>query len=189
MRTWLTAGLIAFAALVSVFVWQGWRLNFSDSLPVLIWVDDGPFDARHSRGVFVRFCLPESPQRQAFLDRGYLAMGVACDGIAPLTKRVYGIPGDHWRVTADGVFVNGLRVPNTAPLAADSLGRALPSPDTKDGVVPSGHVLVLSSQHPRSLDSRYFGPIPTQQILNNVRPLWTVASLSQPVLPPAPTGG
>jgi type IV secretory pathway protease TraF len=33
---------------------------------------------------------------------------------------------------------------------------------------------MFSGHHPRSFDSRYFGPIPASSVISTMRPLWTV---------------
>jgi conjugative transfer signal peptidase TraF len=98
----------------------------------------------------------------------------------PLVKRVAAIPGDMVRIDSDGVYVNGLRWPDSVPLLHDDEGRALhPYPF---GVyrVAAGRLWVMSN-HPRGLDSRYFGPVPAASVISRLEPLltWTSAPLAQ----------
>ena len=74
-------------------------------------------------------------------------------------------------LTAQGVSVNGVRLPNSAPRTRDTAGRPLtPWPFGTYRVEP-GTIWVVSSYEARSFDSRYFGPIRNSQVLDHLRPL------------------
>ena len=95
----------------------------------------------------------------------------------PLIKRVAAIPGDLVEVNTSGMRVNGSLWPHSVPLAHDQEGRSLrPYPF---GVyrVPAGELWVMSN-HPRGLDSRYFGPVSEANVISRLLP---VATLSSPV--------
>ena len=98
----------------------------------------------------------------------------------PLIKRAAALPGDMVRIDSDGVYVNGVRWPESVPLLHDDEGRALrPYPFGVYRVAP-GKVWVMSN-HPRGLDSRYFGPVPAASVILRLEPLltWTSAPLAQ----------
>ena len=138
----------------------GLRYNATPSVPVGLYreVDRGP-----GRGVLVFFCLDEARGRFA-RERGYVSAGRECPGgTKPLLKPVAAIPGDHVQVASDGVTINGRPAPNSAPRARDSRGRPLAA--AEGGVVPAGNVWILSGHTPASYDSRYFGPVPVDQIV------------------------
>lgn len=93
----------------------------------------------------------------------------------PLIKRVAAIAGDMVEVGARGVYVNGNRWPESAPLTHDQEGRSLrPYPF---GVyrVAEGMLWVMSN-HSRGLDSRYFGPVPAGSVISRLAPLVTWSS-------------
>ena len=82
--------------------------------------------------------------------------------------------GDAVEISETGVFVNGRVIPDSVVFPADSHGR----PHTvhmERGryIVPAGHVFVLSTAHPRSWDSRYFGFLPLSAVRGTVREVWT----------------
>ena len=86
-------------------------------------------------------------------------------------KPVVARAGDSVQVSERGVLVNGKTVPNSAPLPKDTAGRPLtPWPFGTYPVQP-GTVWVISDYHPRSFDSRYFGPISEALVRNRLRPL------------------
>jgi conjugative transfer signal peptidase TraF len=157
--------LVAIIACVSVFQicgWFGLRFNVSPSLPVGVYV-------ANDTGRLVEFC-PAEPFASMAITRGYRAPGACPDGGTPLLKPVIATTGDIVDVLADGIVVNGVRVPNTAPLPADSNGRPLSQWPFGRYTVSAGTVWVASSYNARSFDSRYFGPVPVDAIRNRVRP-------------------
>jgi conjugative transfer signal peptidase TraF len=105
------------------------------------------------------------------ITRGYRAQGACPDGGTPLLKPVVATAGDLVDVLADGIVVNGVRVPNTAPLPADTKHRPLTHWPFGRYAVSAGMVWVASSYNDRSFDSRYFGPVPVAAIRNRARPV------------------
>ncbi len=77
-------------------------------------------------------------------------------------------------VSARGIAVNGLILPNTAPKTKDSQGRAMMPWPFGRYPVPPGFVWVASSYNPWSFDSRYFGPIPFGIIRDRLKPFLTL---------------
>ena len=72
-------------------------------------------------------------------------------GHSQLLKVVVGVPGERYRVNARGIYVSGVLLTASAPLAG--VRRA------SSGIVPPGAVLAWSPVR-ASLDSRYLGPLP-----------------------------
>lgn len=107
--------------------------------------------------------------------RGYLPAGECPGGSQPLGKMVLAAGGDRLDVEPAGLTVDGVRLPATASLAADHLGRPLPHVPPGLRRVAAGD-LWLVAPHPRSLDSRYFGPVAAAQVLGRLRPLLTTGS-------------
>jgi len=157
--------------LIGVFqVWSlvGLRINSSPSLPVGLYITT--MDARAN---LVEFC-PAEPFASLSITRGYRDRGACSDGAAPLLKPVVASAGDVVELSARGISVNGVLLPNTAPLLKDTKGRLLlPWPFGRYRVA-AGTVWVASSYHPRSFDSRYFGPLSTSAIRHRVKPFLTL---------------
>jgi conjugative transfer signal peptidase TraF len=120
----------------------------------------------------VVLCLPPGPGTRLALRRGYIGPGVCPGGTEPLLKPVAAIAGDVVRVTAAGIVVNGMPVPNTAALARDSAGRPLQPVAIGTYPVQPGEVWLLSSLAANSFDSRYLGPVPVAGIRGLARPVW-----------------
>lgn len=86
-----------------------------------------------------------------------------------LVKILAGIPGDRVDIDANGVRING--TPAASGLAlAQVLGH---SPETfaRSFTIPDGFFFALGTG-PRSLDSRYYGPVPTSRIRGKAWALW-----------------
>ena len=168
---WSTLGrAVALSALaVGILFWGAGaldiRVNSSPSLPIGLYrVASGP-DA-----TFVEFC-PAEPFASLANARGYRHAGTCPDGGSPLMKPIVARAGDWVQVSARGLSVNGKAIPNSAPLQKDTADRPLtPWPFGMYTVEP-GTVWVVSDYHPRSFDSRYFGPVSEALIRNSLRPL------------------
>jgi conjugative transfer signal peptidase TraF len=121
----------------------------------------------------VLLCLP--PQVAAFARaRGYVPRGGACPGgVLPIGKPVLALPGDTVTVTASGLEVNGVPVPNSRALATDHRGRPLPRLALGPQVVRTGTVWVVSAYARTSFDSRYFGPVALAAVRSYMQPVWT----------------
>lgn len=115
------------------------------------------------RGDIAGFC-PDGVAADLARERGYVAPG-SCDGLRPLMKYVAGMPGDAVTVTPDGILCGPSSGPRclwpVTALPEDSLGRSLPPSLLRDGVIPAGKALVLTT-HPGGFDSRYFGLVPLE---------------------------
>lgn len=178
-RQWILrviVGLIGSAIAAGVCAFGGWFprelgycLNITPSEPVGIY---RLIPGRVERGALVLIDQPHDSAASTL--RRYIPAKL------PLVKRVAAIPGDVVRIDSDGVYVNGVLWPDSVPLTHDDEGRALhPYPF---GVYPvaAGKVWVMSN-HPRGLDSRYFGPVPAASVISQLAPLltWTSAPLAQ----------
>src|ERR687885_1418994 len=87
------------------------------------------------------------------------AEGSTEGGQEDLIKRVVGLPGDEISVQDGTLFVNGER--QEEPYVNKQL------PDTSSFgpmTVPEGKVFVMGDNRANSLDSRFFGPVPLENI-------------------------
>ncbi|MBB2169666.1 S26 family signal peptidase [Gluconacetobacter aggeris] len=100
--------------------------------------------------------------------RGYLPFGV------PLLKPVAAITGQIVCRFGPHVIIDGTPAGDAKPV--DHRGRPLP---VWQGCrrLDSGQVFVMNPAEPRSLDGRYFGPLPVSAVIGRATPLW---------LPPGP---
>lgn len=95
---------------------------------------------------------------------GYLPRGV------PLIKRVLGVPGQT--ICRDGLLIMVDRIPMGMAREHDSGGRPLPAWQGCR-LVLNGELFLMNWDEPRSLDGRYFGPLPVSTIVGRAEPLWT----------------
>ena len=134
--------------------------NPSDSVPIG-WYRIGSSDALHV-GAIVLTTLPPDVAALA-AQRRYLPARV------PLLKRVGAVAPQHVCVFDALVWIDG--VPVAAVLAADRLGRPLPSWPQCRRLRP-GELFLLSVTNPASFDSRYFGPVSASAVIGVAHPVW-----------------
>jgi conjugative transfer signal peptidase TraF len=150
----------------------GLRINTTNSVPLGIYLITSDPSAP-----LVEFC-PEGDFSVLSASRGYRPPGPCPDGAAPLLKPVIANPGDTVAVVDEGIRVNGSLLPNTVPQRIDTAGRPLTAwPQGVYAVAPAT-LWVVSTYHPNSFDSRYFGPIPVRLIRHRLRSLWVRGSVS-----------
>jgi conjugative transfer signal peptidase TraF len=147
----------------------GYCLNLTPSEPVGIYhlVAGG---AEH--GVLVWLRQPEGPAT-SILHR-YIPAYI------PLIKRVAAIRGDIVQVGTLGVSIDGTLWPDSAPLHRDIEGRTLQPYPIGTYRVPAGQLWVMS-EHPRGIDSRYFGPVIETNVISQLVPvvIWSSQTASQ----------
>ncbi len=81
-----------------------------------------------------------------------------------LIKRVVGVPGDEIAVRKGKLFLNG--EPQKEPyVVEDPCLRYLPKTCSfRPTTLPEGHVFVMGDNRAKSRDSRFFGPLPKENI-------------------------
>lgn len=137
----------------------GWpiRWNHTASVPTGLYV-------RSASGDFLAFC-PGEPWSKLSVERNYRPAGSVCfDGREPLLKRIVAQAGDTVVMDTKGVSINGtLPLRDSRPMAGDSEQLTLEHFPFGSYTLQPGQYWVMGD-HPRSFDSRYFGPIDTSQI-------------------------
>ena len=159
MTTYLAALTIDLAALFDPAPKLLW--NASASVPI------GLYTVHRAGALHVGELLVVTPPEPlaTFLDqRRYLPKGV------PLLKRVVALPGQTVCRTDRTIIVDGSAIGDA--LDRDQLRRPLP---VWQGcrLIAAGQVFLMNRQSRDSLDSRYFGPLPTTTIVGRADPLWT----------------
>lgn len=147
--------------------------NRTPSLPTGLYMRCGQ---KPRRGDVVAFALPPAAWQYAHL------RGEPTDIL--LIKHVLAQGGDFVSTVGGELRVNGIRIGSIA--SVDSAGRPLPHWSATR--VLSGDELLVGSSHPRSFDSRYFGPIHANQVLGEYRRL-SFGSPSAPLIACDPSGG
>ena len=151
------AGLLAVPPLVRGI---GFRLNFTDSAPHGLWIERPT--GHIERGMLVSACPPDLPIVHERLPYGDCPVVNA----RPLFKAIGAIPGDTVTIEEGmPVKVNGVELPNTT--AAQDVSK------WPDGTYTVTHdeVWLFSTYSERSLDSRYFGPVKTSNIIGKAVPV------------------
>ncbi|KZC39874.1 hypothetical protein RHOFW510R12_01115 [Rhodanobacter sp. FW510-R12] len=89
---------------------------------------------------------------------------------AQVIKYAAAIAGDQVHVDSKGISINGRYWGPLNPSVMEK-GKVGMSDVAKDYTVPAGQVLMLGTES-RSWDGRYWGLIPTAQVIAKARPLW-----------------
>lgn len=143
----------------------GYRFNFTDSAPIGLWLVE-PLKSGLTRGQLVEVCPPNQQIVSLMVSKGYLGKGYCPNGAISLLKSVSALPGDVVVINkGKPVVVNNEILPFTESL--DLL------PGWNDGAytVEPGAVWVFSTYSKGSFDSRYFGPIPLENIKGTALPV------------------
>lgn len=151
----LGAGVVA-----CLFFGLRFSINYSSSIPKGLYLVE---NAPPSVGNYT--LLTDSTILHFAESRGYILAGTA------IGKKIVAGPGDTARVSQKGVFVNGVKIPLSKPLAYDSKGRKM-SVCYGSVVLDSLHVFLMG-HNPRSFDSRYFGPIKISSLKYTLQPVLT----------------
>lgn len=144
---------------------SGLRINHTPSLPIGVW-SVSPLKAPLQRGQIVSFCPPDRPIFRDAVRTGILGQGNCRTGWEPMLKPVIAVPGDRVEVRTSGLLVNDKAVPNSARLTF-----AIPMIEPGIYSLRQGEFWVVSTSHPRSFDSRYFGPVPIDGIEGLAKPV------------------
>lgn len=132
------------------------------------------------RGSLVVFCPPLNDVSATAHVRGYLRAGRCPGGWTSLLKPVAALQGDHVRFSDEAVYVNGIPLPNSARVARDPMGRALPRPPMNEHRLAANELLLISSYTASSYDGRYLGVVSTDGLQGTVSPLLTWRSAPRP---------
>ncbi len=164
----ISKSLIAVALLIMVFMFGGYRLNIeTPSFPLGLYKQ---YSSAPKKGDLIIVCLPQSIATHA-KDSEYLSFGICPGSVKPLMKKLVGTQGDTIDISSAGVRVNGVLIPNTAPLGFDHNGQRLER--AAGGVLKENQIFVVSDYNPHSWDGRYFGAIDSAGIKGVVKPVFT----------------
>ncbi len=157
--------VIGIWGLASIAHFVGIRINHTPSLPVGIWRVSPPGVAL-TRGHIVTFCAPQTEVFRHAFRMKILGHGHCPGGWEAMLKSVAAVEGDRIKVKPSGLEINGTLVPGTTRLALQT--EAIPFGSYTVG---QDEIWVIANAHPRSFDSRYFGPIPLGQVEGTAEPL------------------
>ena len=147
----------------------GIRVNITPSIPLGVYqLSNEP----QVTGSYVLFCPPPAPVFAMAKARGYLGAGFCPGGYGQLMKRLVAANNDRVTINAEGVAINGQRLPLSKPIKLDGGGRPL-THYVKSWVLDSDEVLVMADSNSGSFDGRYFGSIQRSQIESVIRPVFT----------------
>jgi signal peptidase I len=184
----LLLSLFFIATLAGVVGWLmrlGYGITYVDSpsVPVGFYlikpVSSQAQQTQHHLHSQSRTCVNQSPQLQRFDLVQFRASPTIARFLAEqrwgaaarsgmLLKYIYGLPGDFVCIKRSALWINNQRI---APIHADyAPGKQLPHHHFC-GKLAADQYLLLSLEHDRSFDGRYFGPTPRSDIVGKARKL------------------
>ncbi|MGL3821310.1 S26 family signal peptidase [Sphingopyxis sp. R3-92] len=172
LATTLTAMLFAASSAAIVLLdprpWLIW--NASASAPIGLYRIE---DDRHPKVGELVAVLPPDHLAAWLARRDYLPRGL------PLLKHVAALPGQQVCRFGDELHVDGRFAVRAR--SHDSAARPLP---VWQGcrTLAQGEVVLLNPAAPDSMDSRYFGPLPTSTLIGRAQPILTRATPQAPLL-------
>lgn len=137
----------------------GFRFNLTPSIPLGIYKIS---KEKVDKGKYVIFNPAKSSLFDQAKDRGYLKKGVFHEYM-PLFKKICAVSGDSLSISREGVFVNGVLIPESRPINQDNLGRSLPHLEIKEVILNRQQVALIGETF-NSFDSRYFGIVEKKNI-------------------------
>lgn len=162
-----TVGVSLCIALYQAYVPYSLAYNVTPSIPVGLYLakEATVSDVKVGDLVCIQHALPDWAA-----SRRYLPPGIKlCKYLAAKSGDIVDREGDALRVHAP----SGESGYSVEMAHVDSKGRELPQDALRNGPVPEGFVLVLAPDNARSLDSRYLGYIPEEEIVQQIWPLAT----------------
>jgi signal peptidase I len=115
------------------------------------------------RGDILVFDSPEAIDvERSFPARVFRSIGEATGLTSPdtvLIKRVIGLPGETVAIVDNQIYVNG------NPIAEPYLQDGVAMRDFEEVAIPADHVFMMGDNRNQSRDSRFFGPIPREDIV------------------------
>jgi len=147
----------------------GYRVNSSPSLPRGIWRVVAQ-NGRVQRGQIISIFPTDNAMLKMARSRSYLSWGLCSGGYSSLLKPVAAVEGDRVAISDQGIAVDGVFIPKSRALTRDTMGRTLKPMENGFYTVKPGTIWLVSS-HDHSFDSRYFGPLPSANILGLAKPV------------------
>ena len=152
--------------------------NWTPCVPVGVYQDITLSKPLHD-GEWVSLCPPISASVKQEIRHDWLmrsASSACADHLVPFIKHVVAVPGQIVTLSAQGMAVDGHLIPRTTvqPIA--------PVPNQNVHLIhyPFGTYTVkkgtfweFANDNKWAFDSRYYGPIPDNNILSGARPIWT----------------
>ncbi len=150
---------------MEIFYANGYRINLTSSML------KGIYQIQHDKDIqrddLVSVCLPTKIAKYAH-SRGYLANGSCSNGYVPIIKQILAIPNDKVIMNTNGIEVND-KYFNYKQEQADHLNRPLNPKNINKNI--DGYLLIGTNSND-SWDSRYFGEVSKQDIMNVLKPIW-----------------
>jgi len=159
--------VIGFTIMAVMAVGSGYRFNPTSSAPVGIWKISSEKPHKLNVGEYVLICPPVHEVLNSLIKQGRMFKGRCDSGTVPFIKEVVAHSKGTFRVEDDGVYIDDEVIPKTAPYPWEHL---IPAPPSE---INSDEFVAIQTLHVGSIDSRYFGPLPVDDVIGVIEPIWT----------------
>lgn len=152
-------------------------VNLTPSMPRGVYYLSAFDRQKVQRGSIVSVCIPNRSELKIYQERQYLGHSTRCPiGMPPEIKPIGALPGDLVQIDGAGVHINGQLIANSKVFDTDSQGRPMAHlPRGWSHRLAAGEYFTLATHLPRSLDSRYYGPVTARDLLQEAHPVFTAA--------------
>ena len=184
-REWLEslAFSLVFVFFFTKFVAQATQVPTESMKPTILVGDHFFLDKFAFPANYPDFLLKILPNRE--IERGdIVAFKPPHDPSVPFIKRVIGLPGETLEVRDKAVYIDGRRLEE--PYQYFDLGEDRYAPKDSHGplLIPPDHYFMMGDNRDNSHDSRYWGPVPSRNIIG--KPLFIYWSYDDDPYDPSP---
>jgi conjugative transfer signal peptidase TraF len=150
----------------------GWRVNLTASEPRGFYRLRPIGSSPVPRGALVALCPPPWVTPAVF---PFYMTGDCPGGGRTLLKTVVGIPGDRIEASLEGVRINGVLLPDSAPMRRSDRYPEIRLPEWHGAIVLGSRQYWVYGRGARqalaarSFDSRYFGPVSASELRGRTR--------------------
>lgn len=180
MSTRLLGGIAAGFALLFGGLYTaaaaGYRLNLTTCEPLGLYMTQPERGAVHV-GEMAVLCPPDNRYVRAVARLGDLhtSQGSACvDHVTPFLKNIVATAGMTVTVKRSGVWIGSRHLANSRVLRKTPGGKAVQHMPFGTYTIKPGFVWEYAPGND-AFDSRYYGPVPTKNILATAKPVWVIA--------------
>ncbi len=184
-REWLEslAFSLVFVFFFTKFIAQATQVPTESMKPTILVGDHFFLDKFAFPANYPDFLLKVLPNRE--IERGdIVAFKPPHDPAVPFIKRVIGLPGETLEVRDRAVYIDGRRLEE--PYQTFDLGEDHYAPKDSHGpvLIPPDHYFMMGDNRDNSHDSRYWGPVPSRNIIG--KPLFIYWSYDDDPYDPSP---
>jgi conjugative transfer signal peptidase TraF len=136
------------------------------------------YDSKIKKGDLRIICLKNKEYMNKMVRLGLPSKGSCPDGSFSILKEIVGVPGDHIKITSNGIYVNNYLLANSKAVSfVQGIKLSPQAINTSITLTKDSYWVYGNGIH--SFDSRYFGSITASEIFEKVRYSKTLTQLKR----------